>query len=103
MPLPIDTRKKPSGVKVHVSTGAGVDIIRADGHSSHYDFVYLRDNCPCALCDDDRKKKATLAGYEGVRPATAVQPMLKPKHEAKAAAPKGNKPHQTEPTAATPH
>jgi len=90
MPLPIDTRKKPTGIKVHVSTGAGVDITWADGHSSHYDFVYLRDNCPCALCDDDRKKKAALAGSEGVGPATAVLPMFKPKAKAKSAAPIGN-------------
>src|SRR3989442_13937664 len=87
MPLPIDTRKKPSGVKVHVSTGAGVNIIWADGHSSHYDFVYLRDNCPCALCDDDRKKKAPLAGSEGVGPANALLPMFKPKAKAKSPPP----------------
>ncbi len=90
MPLPIDTRKKPTGIKVHVSTGAGVDITWADGHSSHYDFVYLRDNCPCALCDDDRKKKAALADSGGTGPATAVLPMFKPKAKAKSAAPVGN-------------
>lgn len=90
MPLPIDTRKKPAGVKVHVSTGAGVDITWADGHSSHYDFVYLRDNCPCALCDDDRKKKAALAGSGGTGPATAALPMFKPKARAESAAPVGN-------------
>jgi len=43
MPLPIDTRKKPAGVKVHVTSGVGMDITWADGHQSHYDFPYLRD------------------------------------------------------------
>src|SRR5437899_11960460 len=90
MPLPIDTRKKPTGIKVHVSTGAGVDITWADGHSSHYEFVYLLDNCPWALWDDDRKKKATVAGSEGAGPATAVLPMFKPKAKANSAAPQGN-------------
>ncbi len=26
-------------------------------HRSHYDFVYLREQCPCAMCDDERAKK----------------------------------------------
>ena len=84
MPLPIDTRKKPTDVKVHVSSGAGVDITWADGHASHYDFVYLRDNCPCALCNDERMKKGTPKGSLGA-PASAVLPMFKPKAKARGA------------------
>ncbi len=57
MPIPLDARKKPSSVKVHVSDGSGLDIAWADGHVSHYDFSYLRDECPCALCDDERRKR----------------------------------------------
>ena len=57
MPIPLDIRKKPADVKVHVTDGAGVDIKWADGHVSHYDFTYLRDWCPCALCDDERRKR----------------------------------------------
>ena len=30
-------------------------------HTSHYDFTYLRDQCPCAMCNDEREKKATGA------------------------------------------
>jgi DUF971 family protein len=52
MPIPLDERRKPAKVKVHVSTGAGVDITWADGHASHYDFAYLREECPCAMCND---------------------------------------------------
>ncbi len=84
MPLPMDTRKKPVEVKVHVSTGAGVDVTWSDGHASHYDFVYLRDLCPCALCDDERKKKTSKAGSGGTAPAAAL-PMFKPKPKARSA------------------
>jgi DUF971 family protein len=57
MPTPFDTRKKPASVKVHVTDGTGLDITWADGHASHYDFSYLRDECPCAICDDERRKR----------------------------------------------
>src|SRR5713226_4250313 len=60
MPIPIDQRKKPTAVKIHVKTGAGVDITWADGHSSHFEFAYLRDQCPCATCNDERGKKEVL-------------------------------------------
>src|SRR5882757_8871000 len=60
MPIPIDQRKKPTAVKIHVKTGAGVDITWADGHSSHFDFAYLREQCPCATCNDERGKKDVL-------------------------------------------
>src|SRR5271168_4819342 len=57
MPIPLDPRKKASNVKVHVKTGAGVDITWADGHDSHYDFAYLREECPCATCNDSAAKR----------------------------------------------
>src|ERR1700687_39491 len=61
MPIRLDERRKPSSVKVHVSSGAGVDITWSDGHASHYDFAYLREKCPCALCNDERQKKRRAA------------------------------------------
>ena len=89
MPLPLDTRKNPASVKIHVSTGAGVDITWSDGHSSHYDFIYLREKCPCATCDDARKKKAAApfaAGPAASLPGMgAALPMYKPAPKAKAA------------------
>jgi DUF971 family protein len=102
MPIPIDARRKPAKVKVHVSTGAGVDITWADDHSSHYDFAYLRQECPCAMCNDERQKKA--AGQEkdaqlkkenpllAVAPAlsSSLLPMFKPRLTAKAAHAVGN-------------
>jgi DUF971 family protein len=88
MPIPIDPRKKPAAVKVHVTTGAGVDITWSDGHASHYDFTYLRDECPCATCNDDREKKRQFTGA-GPASATAL-PMFKPKPRAKSATTVGN-------------
>jgi DUF971 family protein len=88
MPTPLDQRKKPIDVKVHVKTGAGVDIIWADGHSSHFDFPYLRDQCPCATCNDERGKKETAASFN--LPASPLLPMYKPKLRANSATQVGN-------------
>ena len=52
-----DPRKRPSAVRVNVSTGQGVDIEWGDGHESHYEFAYLREQCPCATCNEEREKK----------------------------------------------
>jgi DUF971 family protein len=88
MPIPLDSRKKPATVKVHVTSGAGVDITWADGHSSHYDFAYLRDECPCATCNDERIRKGAFAS---AGPASAAAlPMFKPRPRAQAATTVGN-------------
>jgi DUF971 family protein len=67
----------PKSVKVHLSTGSGMDIAWSDGHVSHYNFVYLRDACPCALCEDERGKTGRRPGD---RPLTAPGslPIFKP-------------------------
>jgi len=52
----------PKSVKVHLSSGQGVDIEWKDGHPSHYSFAFLRDACPCALCDDERGKSGREPG-----------------------------------------
>jgi DUF971 family protein len=62
----------PKSVKVHLTTGAGVDIEWGDGHVSHYGFVYLRDACPCAMCEEERGKTGRRPGD----PATAKQGAL---------------------------
>src|SRR5580692_4949678 len=98
MPIPIDARRKPASVKVHVSSGAGVDITWVDNHSSHYDFAYLREECPCAMCNDERQKKLASEQHEKQQhekhmappAASALLPMFKPKLTAKAAHAVGN-------------
>lgn len=86
MPIPIDQKGRPADVQVHVSTGAGVDIRWADGHASHYDFPYLRDQCPCATCNDERGKKAQMPAIS----AGPVLPMFKPAAKARTAKAVGN-------------
>jgi DUF971 family protein len=90
MPIPLDPRKKPVDVKVHVKTGAGVDITWSDGHASHYDFVYLREECPCATCNDERAKKGSMAAAAPGSSAFSPLPMFKPKPRAEAASQVGN-------------
>jgi DUF971 family protein len=84
MPLPLDERKKPASVRVHISSGEGVEITWSDGHASRYTFPYLRDNCPCAMCNDEREKKSK-AGK-----SAEVFPMFKPRVTAKSAQAVGN-------------
>ena len=88
MALPVDNRKKPADVRVYVSTGAGVDITWADGHTSHYNFDYLRDACPCASCNEERRKKAEMEEKMGAVAGGGLPPslpMFKPKPKARAA------------------
>ena len=74
-------------VKVYVSTGEGVAITWSDGHTSRYDFPYLRDQCPCATCNDERNKKAAEPKGPG---GADLLPMYKPRVKAKAAKAVGN-------------
>jgi DUF971 family protein len=85
MPLPIDSRKTPTDVKVYVTSGEGVAITWSDGHASRYTFPYLRDNCPCATCNDERETKAR----DKTRSADLL-PMYKPRVTAKSATTVGN-------------
>lgn len=89
MPLPIDPRRMPVEVQIHVTSGAGVDITWSDGHASHYPFDYLRNACPCATCGEKRRREAEMAqkraaGASGAAlPATL--PIFKPTPRARAA------------------
>jgi len=85
-----DPKKRPTSVKVNVTTGQGVDIVWGDGHTSHFEFNYLREQCPCATCNEEREKKAnaTVAGAPapGTLPGMGPSlPMYKPKPTARSA------------------
>ena len=90
MPIPLDERKKPASVKIHVSTGAGLDITWSDGHASHYDFTYLREFCPCALCSDERIKKLNAPVGPTENSAPSPFQLFKPRPGARGAKPVGN-------------
>jgi DUF971 family protein len=74
----------PKSVKVHITSGAGLDIEWKDGHRSNYTFKYLRDACPCALCEDERSKSGCRPG-EPEKLAPGALPMFKPAAKALAA------------------
>jgi DUF971 family protein len=74
----------PKSVKVNLTSGTGVEIEWKDGHRSSYTFRYLRDACPCALCEDGRKKAGRAAG-EAEKLAPGALPMFKPATKALAA------------------
>jgi DUF971 family protein len=71
------TPADPKSVKVNLTTGAGVDIEWKDGHQSHFAFPFLRDACPCALCDEERAGSGREPG-DPPKPAPGALPMFKP-------------------------
>jgi DUF971 family protein len=90
MPIPADHRKKPLAIKIHVSTGTGVDITWADNHISHYDFPYLREECPCATCNEKRGEEHRHSGSKPAPISSSALPMFKPKVRAQSATQVGN-------------
>src|SRR6266481_6167823 len=85
MPTPFDPRKKPTSIKIHISTGTGVDVASADGHASHYEFAYLREECPSVTSSDAREKKASLGAASSAFASSPALPMFKPKPRGPAA------------------
>jgi DUF971 family protein len=66
----------PQSVKVDVTGGSGMTIVWKDGHKSLYSFAWLRDACPCALCDEKRTKEERLPG-DAPKPDPMALPMFK--------------------------
>src|SRR5258708_18494502 len=67
----------PRSVKVNLTAGSGVDIEWADGHVSHYSFVFLGAACPCAMCEEERSKAGGQRG-EPPKLARGALRMFKP-------------------------
>jgi len=67
----------PKSVMVNLTAGTGMDIEWKDGHRSSYSFVFLRDACPCAMCEEERSKAHREPG-EPPKPAPGMLPMFKP-------------------------
>ena len=61
-----------------------MEIEWKDGHRSVYTFPFLRDACPCALCEDERTKSGRKAGV-AARLAPGALPMFKPAVKAQSA------------------
>lgn len=67
---------QPTSIQIHLASGAGVDVEWADGHRSHYEFDYLREQCPCATCRASREggqqQTVLLLDTEKLRAVEAV-------------------------------
>jgi DUF971 family protein len=66
----------PKSVKVNLTNGTGMEIEWRDGHLSVYTFSFLRDACPCAMCNEQREKSGRRYG-EPVKPLPGTLPMFK--------------------------
>jgi len=66
----------PKSVKVNKTAGTGMEIEWKDGHRSSYTFTFLRDACPCALCNDERAKDGRQPG-DPLKPVAGQLPMFK--------------------------
>lgn len=71
-------RNETKSVRVDISGGTGLIIAWKDGHESAYSFPFLRDACPCALCNEEREKSDRKPG-EPVKPPPGALPMFKEK------------------------
>ncbi len=76
MAIPPLAPADPQSVDVNLTAGTGMDIEWKDGHKSHYSFQFLRDACPCALCEDERGKSGRRPGEPPQTPPGAL-PMFK--------------------------
>ncbi len=80
---------QPASIKVHKSSGNTMEIAWKDGHQSTYSFAYLRDACPCALCNDEREKSRRQPDQPS-SPDAGPLPMFKPVLRPTEVAPVGN-------------
>lgn len=62
----------PHKVRVHKTEGTGVEIDWRDGHTSAWNFAWLRNACPCATCHEEREKAGRLPGVAQVKPASLL-------------------------------
>jgi len=73
---------QPASIKVHKTNGSTMDIVWNDGHQATYSFTYLRDCCPCALCNDEREKQHRRpdqpSSAEDSGPLMMFKPILRP-------------------------
>jgi DUF971 family protein len=58
----------PTKVRVFKSEGTGVAIDWKDNHRSSWTFGWLRDACPCATCNEERKADGREPGEPKPKP-----------------------------------
>jgi DUF971 family protein len=63
----------PAKVLVKKTEGTGVEIEWKDGHKSAWNFVWLRNACPCATCHEDRENTGRLPGEAKAKDQTLLK------------------------------
>ena len=58
----------PQKVRVQKSEGTGVTIDWRDGHHSAWNFAWLRNGCPCAVCNEERMAAGRAVGVAKPKP-----------------------------------
>ena len=69
----------PTKVRVHKTDGRGMEIDWKDGHHSAWTFAWLRNGCPCATCNEERKatgrdQPSDCPSSDGIGPKNALAP-----------------------------
>jgi DUF971 family protein len=67
----------PEKVRVLLTEGRGLEIDWVDGHKSAWTFAWLRNGCPCATCNEERKAEGRKPGQPKAKPAELL-PMYAP-------------------------
>lgn len=63
----------PARVKVKKTEGTGMEIEWRDGHSSSWNFRWLRDACPCATCHEEREREGRAPGVAKPKSQSLLQ------------------------------
>lgn len=63
---------RPARVRVDKTGGTGMTIEWRDGHTSHWDFAWLRAACPCATCIEARDAEGRAPGVAKPKPKTLL-------------------------------
>jgi DUF971 family protein len=62
----------PLKVRVDKTGGTGMEIDWRDGHSSAWNFAWLRAACPCATCHEERDADGRDPGVAKPKPASLL-------------------------------
>jgi DUF971 family protein len=63
---------RPAKVRVDKSGGTGVVIEWKDGHTSAWNFAWLRAACPCATCHEERDNAGRAPGVTKPKPGSLL-------------------------------
>ena len=59
-------------MRIDKTGGTGMTIEWRDGHTSHWDFAWLRAACPCATCHEAREAEGRAPGVAKPKPKSLL-------------------------------